>query len=401
MKKLISIILIFTLVGIPSIFSFASSDNNDLSWIDIRPKHDKAMPGDDSLYYGLIYLNENFSTDVLNYTADVEYSITNVKIEADVRGSVTVTGNRDYDLNVGKNTILLTVTKPDSTQKTYTLIITRAQNPDDITDISGFEMQTFYGARERIETTPLFSPDVTDYGANVKNEIDTIEIAYIFNDTPFYKPYKLKTGSNTIIITVTSKSGLTKNYTFNVYREKSSDNELTKLSVNGTEVSQGESGNFAQNVSYDVNKANILVTYNSTAKASITGPDKLQIGSNKFTITVTAENGQSKPYILVVNRGKPSVKLGSLQINEYICGVDNDPYILDVNNSTYTVKITAKAYDFKSAKVTGNGTYKLKLGKNTFSVNVKSASGNTKKYKIIVNRSKYKEVKIKIYWTIE
>ena len=401
MKKLISMILIFTLVGIPSVFSFASSDNNDLSGISIRPKHDKAMPGSDSLYYGYIYLNESFSANVLNYTADVENSITNVKIEAGVRGGATVTGNREYDLNVGKNTILLTVTKPDSTQKTYTLIITRAQNPDNITDISEFNMQTFYGAREKIETSPKFSPDVTDYNAKVKNEIDTIEINCIISSEPFSKSYKLKTGSNVIVITAKSKNGLTKNYTINVYREKSSDNKLTELSVNGTKVNQEKNGNFSQNVSYDVEKAEIFYTYNSTAKVSITGPEKLQVGSNKFTITVTAENGQSKLYNLVVNRGKPSVKLDSLQINEYVCGVDNDPYILDVNNSTNTVKITAKAYDFKSAKVTGNGTFKLKLGKNTFSVNVKSASGDTKKYSIIVNRSKYKEVKVKIYWTIE
>ncbi len=82
-----------------------------------------------------------------------------------------------------------------------------------------------------------------------------------------------------------------------------------------------------------------------------------------------------------------------MQINEYTCGADGSKVSIEVSNSTSTAEIKATAVD-KSAKVTGNGTHKLKVGKNTFYIKVKAADGKTKTYTIVINRSKYKKVKV-------
>lgn len=50
----------------------------------------------------------------------------------------------------------------------------------------------------------------------------------------------------------------------------------------------------------------------------------------------------------------------------------------------------------KSAKVTGNGTYKFKVGKNVFHLKVKAADGKVTTYTVTVNRSKKKHVVVVI-----
>jgi hypothetical protein len=51
---------------------------------------------------------------------------------------------------------------------------------------------------------------------------------------------------------------------------------------------------------------------------------KLKIGANKIKITLVAENGDKKNYTLSVIRSKPSTKLSSLLVNEYMCDTDRN-----------------------------------------------------------------------------
>ena len=60
-------------------------------------------------------------------------------------------------------------------------------------------------------------------------------------------------------------------------------------------------------------------------------------------------------------------------------------YTLTVNNSVSSVKICASKVS-KHSTMTGTGIKSLEVGTNIFYVKVKSESGNTRKYKIVVTR---------------
>lgn len=217
------------------------------------------------------------------------------------------------------------------------------------------------------------------------------------------KDYSLKPGNNKIEIPLISKSGIKTVYTFNINREKSSFNsyayinieEYDKNDVKFETETLGYSDDpkkLVKNVSYDASSVNIVVGYlsNSDIKISGDGFHSLKVGTNVFNITMEAENGDKKVYPIKINRLKPSSKLESLQINQYVCGTSQTPFTLDVNYSTTTANILGTAEN-STAKVFGNGKYNLKVGTNKFTITVKAADGNIKKYPIVINRLKQKK----------
>ena len=93
-----------------------------------------------------IALNTTFDADTITYTASVANRIDAVKLTAttnDTNATVAITSDDDtgtpgeavLNLSVGSNTLMLTVTAEDtSTTKTYTIAVTRADEPPDPTD---------------------------------------------------------------------------------------------------------------------------------------------------------------------------------------------------------------------------------------------------------------------------
>ena len=71
-------------------------------------------------------LEPAFSAKTTNYTAIVKYPIEKVTISASVAdGGATCVGAGTYDLQVGENTRIVTVTAPSGTKKAYTVVIKR------------------------------------------------------------------------------------------------------------------------------------------------------------------------------------------------------------------------------------------------------------------------------------
>jgi hypothetical protein len=99
-------------------------------------------PSSDNTLSGLnlvagITLTPAFSPNVLNYTVEVGYEVINLVITAtaaDNAATVVVTG-ADH-LTVGANTVTITVTAEDGTQRTYTVIVTRSDIPDGIEQVA-------------------------------------------------------------------------------------------------------------------------------------------------------------------------------------------------------------------------------------------------------------------------
>lgn len=137
--------------------------------------------------------------------------------------------------------------------------------------------------------------------------------------------YSLKDESITITVTNNNSSGGTgtTNETKNSIKEKSSDNTLSNLSVEGYEISpkfNKDTLEYKLEVNEDVEKISIKGTTNDkSAEIKGTGEITLTEGENKVEIKVTAENGNEKKYIITV-----TVK-------------DLKPINVTINNKNYTV----------------------------------------------------------------
>ena len=210
----------------------------------------------------------------------------------------------------------------------------------------------------------------------------------------------------TITVTAPSSGGTTteKPNNNNNTSSKSSDATLKSITVGGKTYSKPSTSITAPNASSDTSSIKISAAVNnSKAKVSGTGTKDLKTGTNKFTLKVTAENGNTKTYTVTVVRladeseepnlpdeEKPDtnqLKLTSLQIE----GAELSPDFKDdvFEYSTYIfdlteVKINAIAND-PEAKVEITGNTNLVDGENI--VVIKLTKGETSvEYKVKVNK---------------
>lgn len=191
---------------------------------------------------------------------------------------------------------------------------------------------------------------------------------------------------------VERQTGNDASITVKVNVPKSSNNNLSSLSVEGKNVS----GFNANTTNYDLgettsNSINIdAVVEDSKSKISGTGNKTINYGKNTFKIEVTAENGSKKTYTITItkpdNRSKDNT-LSSLTIS----GVDlkfnknTTSYSFKVEHNIKNVTINAKAADSK-ATISGTGNKTLKDYVNTFNVVVTAENRSKKTYTIKVIR---------------
>lgn len=126
-------------------------------------------------------LSPAFNTDTLNYNiGEVDYSISSLNINAitaDNRSSISISGN---SLNVGNNTVSITVKAENGTTKTYSINVTRKQDPDYIPSnnarLNSLSLSTGI-------LSPAFSPDITDYVVYLPYETDSFQAVGTAEDT--------------------------------------------------------------------------------------------------------------------------------------------------------------------------------------------------------------------------
>ncbi len=137
---------------------------------------------------------------------------------------------------------------------------------------------------------------------------ESVTILVVANDSKATLDYKknldLTIGENVINIKVTAENGNVKNYKLSIKRERIlSSNKNIKIFVAGKEVNFNSFKSDIISVSND--KENIDITYeleDSGAKAEIIDNENLQVGHNEIIVRVTAENGETQDYILVVEK---------------------------------------------------------------------------------------------------
>ena len=178
----------------------------------------------------------------------------------------------------------------------------------------------------------------------------------------------------------------------------STNNNLKSLSVSAGSLSPNFSSgttNYSVSVGEDVSSININAeAEDGTAKVSGTGNKSLKYGSNKFNISVKAENGSTKTYTIDVNREdnrSSDANLKSLKVNNgtlspsFSSGTTS--YTIEVPYSVSKLNINAEAAD-STSKVNINNPDLVAEGTTTVTIRVVAQNGASKTYTIKVKRGK-------------
>lgn len=137
---------------------------------------------------------------------------------------------------------------------------------------------------------------------------ESVIILVVANDSKASLDYEknpdLTIGENIIDIKVTAENGDIKDYKLNITREKIlSDNKNIKIFVDRKEITFDLFKSDTINISSD--EENIDITYeleDFNANAEIIGNENLQTGHNEIIVRVTAENGETQDYILIIEK---------------------------------------------------------------------------------------------------
>lgn len=232
------------------------------------------------------------------YVYNVENSVDSIELIATaVKSYATVEGAGEKTLAVGENTFTLSV-KAGGQSENYTVKVIRAAAELGLSEVKiGDEVLT------------ALSDGTYKYTvANTVTEITLTAVAVNANATVAGAGVKqnLVVGENRFEITV-SAGEENKTYTVIVVREKSSVNTIAEVKVNGNVVNYDDDEN-AYLVTVNDKNASIVVTLTSEVSSYVIAPatGTLTEGENEFTITVTAENGATAAYTLIIELVLPT-----------------------------------------------------------------------------------------------
>jgi len=192
-------------------------------------------------------------------------------------------------------------------------------------------------------------------------------------------PYTVSGGARTVNFTISKSTSTTTSTT-----TKSSDATLKSLTSNVLELAF-DKNKTEYTVYVDKNVSSLglsAIANNSKSTVKITGDENFQVGINKVTITVTAENGNTKVY--TINVIKSAYGWGALKSLEVkIFGLDKE---FESDKFEYTVTISGAYFETTKldmeyvaanadATVTVEGNENFVVGKNTVKITVTEKNG--------------------------
>lgn len=364
---------------------------------------------------------QNFSPDNTGpyYISNIGDNIANIFISASPNVSTsTVSGTGNKTLLTGSQTgaynftFIVTVTAEDGSKREYEISVSRgAIDVDDDNTVTGIEVLDSNGTKH-IDKENDFDPansgpykvtipaGVASYTINVEKL--SASPAVITGAGQFQTAGK---GGQTIthIVYATSDSGQ-KGTEYRVevtIEEPSTDNTLTSILVDGEALAGFDpdfEGPYSITREYAKDSITILATKND-ADATITGNHNgnypLQEGLNTFTITVTAQDGTQKTYVINVTRAYKDPTLLTLGVNgEALLDMNGKATTFDPEKYEYKVNVvyyheTADVYATSSNPtdiISGTGIKNLYVGKNTVVVTVTSVQGVSTEYTLTITR---------------
>lgn len=242
--------------------------------------------------------------DVLTAGADgvYKYEVANAVSSVNIAAAATknyavVEGAGEKTLAVGENTFTITVKAGDST-KSYTVKVVRAAVDLSLKEVKIGGNVITAGADGVYKYTVANNVTEITISAMANNENATVEGDGVKQN--------LVTGDNTFRVEV-SVGEESKTYTVIIVREKSAVNTISEIKVNGNVVNYDDGEN-AYLVTVNDKTVTLTVTLTSEVSSYAIDPavGVLQEGENEFDITVTAENGATAVYTLVIKLVLPT-----------------------------------------------------------------------------------------------
>ena len=252
-----------------------------------------------------------------------------------------------------------------------------------------------------------FNKNTTSYSVSVPSNVTSVNVSASPEDggarVSGTGTRNLNYGNNSIGITVTAPSGAQKTYTINVNRkdDRSSNNKLASLSVNGGSLSPAFNANTeVYSVSVPFSVDNLKVNYKTQdgkSKVSISDTALVAEETRAVYVTVTAENGAQKTYTINASRGKDPNKV--LSTNNFLSKLsvsegrlspafnkEQLEYIVYVPYEVEKVSFETDVEDKKYATVKIDGPEKLDVGNNNYKINVTAEDSSVKTYSVTVAR---------------
>jgi hypothetical protein len=246
-----------------------------------------------------------------------------------------------------------------------------------------------------------FHADTTVYSLTVPSSTDSINIAAEANTYPGVTvtgagTKTLPVGDTIFPITVNSGSDehADKTYTIKIHR-KSNDASLKYFSANGSELPLDSFiHNFTVPNATQTFKIIAEANHSLATVSGDTGYKTLNVGDSTFTVTVTAEEGNTLTHTINIHRKSVDATLKAFTLT----GTGNSGdipfgfnpatlnYRVPVSNAVTGIEIAAAA-NYRLAAVSGDtGSKTLNVGDTTFTVTVTPEEGLPKAYTIHIHR---------------
>ncbi len=324
------------------------SSSNDVSTISIK-SNDNSLK---SLTVGKYDLVPAFNSDILSYKVMADdIAIINVSAVAN-NSNATITGTGDVSLKYGDNTIKVVVKSETGESRTYKIVINRFDSRDKVNTLNnlvvlGYDLDT------------EFEPNKTTYNVTVESNITKVKITSertnaLDADKPkstYVKKYgnrevKLNYGLNKVQIKVRAENEVVKTYTINITRidDRDPNNYLKTLELSsGNYKFDKERTSYIINVENNVSVISIKALAESDkAKVNTVSKIDLKEGSNKITITVTAENETKREYNITINRLKEGTTVEEVENITYFkhLKILNRKFVFNQKTTEYEIEIT-------------------------------------------------------------
>lgn len=257
---------------------------------------------------------------------------------------------------------------------------------------------------------PGFSQANTNYSVSVDSNVTSIDIGASPADggarVEGTGNKGLNYGNNTFGIKVTAPSGAVKTYTITVNRKdnRSGNNNLASLSINGASLDQPfdpNNTNYSAKVPFEIETASINANpADGKARVSVSGNSGLiSEETSNVSVTVTAENGASKTYTIAVTRGKDPNKVlstdnhlrklePSIGILSPVFDPEKENYVIYLPYEVDTISFNAKVSDSRYGILNTDAPDKLVPGiANVFRFSITAEDESVKVYTVVVKRA--------------